>query len=108
MKIAHAGVLCRRLTLETPVRTGDEAASATITWTSLGVMWAGIIPLGGREIVVADGQASRVSHSVTLRWRGDVTAAMRFRDGAIIYAIRTVRDSDRRRRLVCMVEEQAP
>jgi SPP1 family predicted phage head-tail adaptor len=109
MTIAPAGAMNRRLTLETPVRSGDEAASATLTWSNLGLVWAAVTPRTGREIVTADGQAARISHEISIRWRGDITAALRFRDGATIYLIHAVRDGDQhRRRLICLVEEQAP
>ena len=109
MNIQPAGALRRRLTLEAPVRSGDEAAAATQTWTSLGGVWAAVIPRAGREIVTADGQAARVSHQIEVRWRNDVTAAMRFRDGITLYTIHALHDRDaHRRRLVCLVEELAP
>lgn len=109
MTIQPAGALRRRLTLETPTRTGDDAASATIAWSSLGGIWAAIIPRSAREIVTADGQSGRVTHEIEIRWRGDITAAMRLRDGGTIYAIHATYDRDpHRRRLVCLVEELAP
>lgn len=109
MTLAPTGALRRRLTLETPVRSGEDAASATTTWIEAASLWAAVTTLGGREIVDADGVASRVSHEIELRWRSGITATMRFREGAVIYVIHAVRDRDpQRRRLVCLVEEQAP
>ncbi len=109
MKLQPTGALRRRLTLETPVRSGDEAAAAAQTWSSLGGVWAAVMPRSLSEIVTADGQAARVSHEIEIRWRSDITAAMRFRDGATIYAIHGVHERDaHRRRLVCLAEELAP
>ena len=109
MKIQTAGALRRRLTLEAPSRSGDEGGAAAITWSAIGSVWAAVIPRIGREIVTADGQAARVTHEIEIRWRDDVTAAMRFRDGVAIYAIHAVHQRDElRRRLVCLVEELAP
>jgi SPP1 family predicted phage head-tail adaptor len=109
MTIQTTGALRRRLTLEAPQRVGDEAACAAITWSTVATLWAAVMPREGREIVDADGLAGRVSHKIEIRWRSDVTAAMRLRDGAVLYAIHAVRDGDdHRRRLVCLVEELGP
>lgn len=109
MTTAPIGTLRRRLTLETPVRTGDDAAAAELTWSSLGELWASISPRSGREIVTADAVAARITHDIEIRWRGDVSAAMRLRDGSTIYAIHAVHDrDDKARRLICLVEEIAP
>jgi SPP1 family predicted phage head-tail adaptor len=109
MKIPLAGALRRRLELEAPVRAGDEAASATTNWVAMGGVWAAVIPGSGGEAVSADGVHARISHEIQIRWRSDITAAMRFRDGATLFAIHAVRDGDpHRRRLVCLVEELAP
>ena len=109
MSIAQTGALRRRLTLEQPTRGSDEGAAAPVTWSTVATLWAAVTAQTGREGVIADGTASRVTHVVEIRWRSGVTAAMRFRDGATAYDIRAVRDGDpRRRRLVCLVEELAP
>jgi len=109
MRIQPAGALRRRLTLEASSRSGDEAGAAATTWSNLGSVWAAVIPRTGREIVTADGQAARVTHEIEIRWRNDVTAAMRFRDGVTIYTVHAVHQRDElRRRLVCLVEELAP
>ncbi len=109
MKLQSVAALRRRLTLEAPTRGVAEAAAAQIAWTAVGSMWAAIMSRADREIVIADGQAARVTHEIELRWRGDVTADMRLRDGSRIFAVHAVRDRDpQRRRLVCDVEELAP
>ncbi len=109
MTTERIGHLRRRLTLEAPLRTADEGGAAIVTWTSIADVWAAVHPSRGRELVNADAIVARVTHEIILRWRTDVTAAMRLRDGARIYLIQAVRDTDdRRRRLNCLVEEQAP
>ena len=109
MSSATIGALRRRLTLEQPVRGTDDGAAAALTWTGVADLWASVTSQSGREIVIGDGQAARITHAIEIRWRAGVTAAMRFRDGATVYDIRAVRDGDaRRRRLVCLVEELAP
>ena len=108
MTTATIGALRRRLTLEQPVRGTDDGASAPRTWSPVTDLWASVTPQSGRETVLADGLAARVTHLIEIRWRASVTAAMRFRDGTTVYDIKAVRDGDpHRRRLVCLVEELA-
>ena len=109
MSLTAIGAMRRRMTLEAPVRTGDDAGSAVVSWSSMGDVWGAITPRTGREIVDADGLSARVNHELEIRWRNDITAAMRFRDGATVYVVHAVKDDDtRRRRLICLVEEIAP
>jgi SPP1 family predicted phage head-tail adaptor len=106
MNTQPVGNLRHGLIIEAPVRAGDEAGSAAMTWSFVATVWAALRPTSGREIVDADGVSARVSHEVIIRWRSDLTSAMRFHDGARIFLIRAVRDvDDRRRRLSCLVEE---
>lgn len=108
MTTNRIGDLRRRLTLEAPSRAAEEAGAAVVTWTTVADVWADVRALRGRESVDADAIVASVTHEITLRWRGDVTAAMRLRDAAVIYRIHVVRDPDgRRRRLCCLAEEQA-
>lgn len=103
------GALRHRVTLEAPVRTPDEGGAATITWTSLGSVFARIEPTAGREIEQADGIAARVTHKVLIRHRPDVTAAMRLVEGTRVLEIRAVLDLDGRRRwMQCLCEEKLP
>jgi SPP1 family predicted phage head-tail adaptor len=109
MTLTAIGSMRRRLTLEAPARIGDEAGSATTTWSSLGDVWGALTPRSGREIADADGLSARIDHELEIRWRNDITATMRFRDGATVYVVHAVKDDDtRRRRLICLVEEIAP
>lgn len=103
------GALRHRLTLETSVRTAGEGGTATISWTGLGSMFARVEPIGGREIVSADGIAARITHKVLIRHRDDIGPQMRFVVGNRILAIRVVLDLEGRRRwLQCLCEEQLP
>jgi SPP1 family predicted phage head-tail adaptor len=109
MTTPRIGSLRRRLTIEAPSRTGDEAGAATVAWVSVAEVWAAVVPARGRAAFDGDAIVARVTHEIVMRWRGDVTGAMRLRDGARVFLIQAVRDpDDRRRRLSCLAEEQAP
>lgn len=106
---AAIGALRRRMLLEAPVETPDGAGGVLRGYETVAALWAGIEWLGGEERWRAGRPEQAVTHRVTLRWRGDVDAGRRLRDGSRIFDIRAVHDPDgARRRLVCIVEEGGP
>jgi SPP1 family predicted phage head-tail adaptor len=109
MSAPPIGALRRRLTLEAPVRTGEEGGTAVIEWNAVATLSAGVTPLSGREIVRADGIAARLTHRIVVRYSADLAPAMRFTDGASVFEIHAVLDVDGRRRwLECLCEERVP
>ena len=101
------GALRHRLVLESAARVPDGGGGATRTWTTLAELWAAIDPIKGTESVVAEAVAGRVLFSIHIRYRTDVTPAMRFRLGTRIFEILAVLDADDRRRfLKCLVVER--
>lgn len=64
-----AGKLDRRVTIETPATTRGETGGHEETWSTFATLWAN----------VRDPADSRVSKVVTIRYRADITAAMRVR-----------------------------
>lgn len=109
MSAASIGSLRQRLTLEAPVRTGEEGGTAVIVWNPIGELSASITPLGGREVVRADGVAARVTHEIIIRFRADVVASMRFTAPGRTFEIHAVLNAGARRRwLKCLCEERLP
>ena len=106
MTTPSIGAMRDRLTLESPVRTGDGGGGADIAWTALGTVWAAVRTITGEERLRADAIAGRVTHRVWLRYRADVVPAMRFRTGARILEIVAVLATPRRDRLQCLCEER--
>jgi SPP1 family predicted phage head-tail adaptor len=99
--------LNKRLTIEAPVRGAGEGGSAIISWRSVGVAWAALRPTAARETVASDGQNLHTTHEVRLRYRPDLTGAMRFRLGLRVFAIQSIRDPDERQRwLICQTDER--
>ncbi len=101
--------LHRKLALEAPTRVPDGAGGSTQTWAVIGTHWADITPAGtGREA----GPVSRQHMKVTIRATphgapSRPMAGMRFRDGARVYDIAAVTESDPSRRyLICFVVEE--
>lgn len=104
-----APVLSRKLVLEAPARVPDGAGGYAETWTQLGTLWGEIALRGsGREV----DEASRLALKITIRAAPQgapsrPTAAMRFRDGARLYLIEAVHESDPSGRyLTCFAVEE--
>lgn len=106
---ATIGRLRRRLVLEAPVATPDGIGGATQVFETVAAFWAQLEWLSGSE-TWRQGRSEQLGiWRVTLRWRGDVDAGRRLRDGDRIFDIRSVADPDgSRRRLICIVEEVTP
>ncbi len=103
------GRMRRRLVLEAPVAAPDGLGGATRSFAAIGAFWAQLEWLSGVE-QWREGRPEQVGrYRVTLRWRGDVDAGKRLRDGPRLFDIRAAADPDgSRRRLVCLVEEVVP
>ena len=92
------GWLRHRVTLEAAAGTGDDAGGESLAWATFATAWARIEPVEGRQQAIAAHLAGVVSHKVTLRWRGDVTASMRIAYRGRHFRILTVHDPDESRR----------
>jgi SPP1 family predicted phage head-tail adaptor len=99
----------RRLsvTLEAPADVTDPIGGVTRSWAPVATLWAVLEPLPrGVERAEAQRAEGAATHRLIIRWRGDVSPAMRFAAPGKIYDVTTTYDPDGRRRdLVCLVEE---
>jgi SPP1 family predicted phage head-tail adaptor len=67
----------QRITLQQPAATVDALGQRTETWADLATVWAQAQPLRGREFFAAGQINSEASVRFRIRWRADVTGAMR-------------------------------
>jgi SPP1 family predicted phage head-tail adaptor len=101
--------LTRRLTIEAPVADISDGGSVAVSWQSIGVVWAALRPVASREITTSDAQSLRTTHEIWLRYRADLTGAMRFRLGLRVFDVLAIRDPDERQRwLICQTDERHP
>lgn len=108
----HAGMLNRRVRLQQVTMTSDSEGVSGENWSDLDVVWAHISPIGGLERIQAAQTEEKITHTVTIRWRKDVTSQMRFlyqeMAGAAVrlFFIKNMLDPDEaHRELNCMCEE---
>ena len=89
------------------MREADGGGGAAQTWEPVAELWAMVDARSGKEAVEADRLSGSRKVDVTMRYRDDVTANMRFRLGDRALDIRAVLDEDGRRRfLKCNCEER--
>ena len=98
--------LNRKATLQHLVEGQDEAGQPVTTWANLATVWANIKHLSGVETIKANAETSAVKASIRIRYRTDLTAAMRVVHGATTYEIKAVMPDEAGREfadLVCEV-----
>ena len=96
----RAGLLDRRVRLERRHEETDESGQSVVRWLPLGLAWARVEPLGGRE---GFGQQQWVASGevrFTLRWRDDLTPLHRIVHEGREYDVVSVADDGRREALL--------
>lgn len=97
------------LTLEEPIEVPDGMGGVQRSFAPRVLLWGRLIPVTATERADASRAESAASHRLVVRWRGDVTAAMRFVAAGRVFNVLGAYDPDGRRRdLVCRVEEVSP
>lgn len=100
------GKLDQRVTLQTATKGRDAVGGPTETWADTASVWARVAPLSGRRIAQAQQSGASVSKEVEIRWRDDISAAMRvsFADGRVA-KVAWFEDYKRQGRIVMVCEE---
>lgn len=99
------GRLNRRLTLEAPQRSPDEAGGWNVTWAPVATLWAEVRSSLGRERPWAEAMTAEATHRIRIRHRTGVGAEMRFTLAGRIFEIRSVIENGRRW-LICLCQEK--
>lgn len=106
--MSAVGELRERVTIEQATRVADGVGGAAASWNERATVWASVAPLSGREMPTGERVEVHQSYRITIRYRDDVTTAMRAIWAGRTLNIRSVADADGRRRwLTLHVEEGA-
>jgi head-tail adaptor len=103
--------LLRRLVLEAPEREADGSGGYAEAWRPLGTLWADVRPRGGREEFIAGRPRPRVKYRILVR-NAPVEAPsrprpqQRLRDGARVFRVLTVAESDATGRYLEVIAEE--
>ncbi|HFZ2573619.1 TPA: phage head closure protein [Pseudomonas aeruginosa] len=98
----RAGRLRHPLTIEREERVPDGGGGFITKWVAVGREWASLEGINGREFIAANAQRSETTWRVTLRYRADLVAKWRLRDGNTVFSIEAVLPDNGRRQLVLM------
>ncbi len=102
----RAGELRHRLVVERPQRISDGAGGAAISWLEVATIWANVQPVSAGEHRTAGQRFEKTSHRITLRFRSDVDATMRFVGNGRIFDIEAIiNEAERDQWLVCFCVE---
>ena len=102
----------RRLVLENPERVADGQGGYTITWQTLGALWAQVTSRSGRETISTGAPVSSVSVQIIVRGAPQGAPErprpeQRFREGQRLFIIRAVAETDPDGRfLTCFATEE--
>lgn len=101
-----AGNLNTMVTIQAPLAGQDAVGQPTSGWSTLAEVWADVRQGNGLEVVKAGAPVSEIKASIRIRWRTDVTNAMRVLVGSTPYEVEAVIQDEARRvftDLVCKV-----
>lgn len=81
------GQLNTRVVVQQQSTTPDALGQPVNTWSDLATLWADVRHTSGIEATKADAVASVVRASIRVRYRSDITAAMRVVHGSTTYSV---------------------
>ena len=100
----RAGALRSRITIQHRADVANDIGELVPTWATLAAVWADVRHTSGTEAIKADASASIVRASIRIRFRSDITAAMRALVGSTIYEVQAVLPDQRREYLDLVCE----
>lgn len=102
----NIGVMRVRLTLQQESLAPDTGGGNSLSWSNIGIYWAELAPLSGREDVQGEKLTGRLTHRISMRAEVAVTTAMRFLYGVRTFNIRSVKNVEERGRFLDILAEE--
>ena len=85
-----AGTLNRLVLIEQPEGGQDSVGQPNTGWDEVASVWADVRTQGGLESIRSGAEVSTIRASIRIRYRTDITAAMRVTDGSAVYQVKAV------------------
>lgn len=102
----ESGLLNRRITFQRKSATRDEFGGLSDNWSDVVTVWARVVPLRGQELFVAQQTIAENTHNFYIRYRTDVTSAMRIVYQGLPFDILSLTDVEDRRRELQILTKQ--
>lgn len=102
----ESGLLNRRITIQQRTGARDEYGGISEEWEDVATCWARVVPLRGQELYRAQQVRAENSHNFYVRYRADITAAMRIMYRGEPYNILSITDVEDRRRELQILTQQ--
>ncbi len=104
-------VLRHRLTLQEEIRTMDGAGGYIGVWQDVADLWAEISPIStrviyGNEKLFAGQIQSSLSHKITIRYRSNISTAMRFIFQGRAFNIRSISSVHEKKDIIELLVEE--
>jgi SPP1 family predicted phage head-tail adaptor len=96
--MAGAGALRDKVTIQRKSTSRGAAGGEVNSWVDLAEVWAGIMPLSGRELASQRSIYADATHKILIRYRDDVTPKMRVLFGTRQFDIASSLNMDGHRR----------
>lgn len=84
------GRLKHLVTIQRRAKGSDAAGQPSTHWELVAKVWSDIRTTSGLESIKSGATTSLVQASIRIRWRGDITSAMRVLHGTTVYEIKAV------------------
>ena len=97
-----AGKLRYPVSIEKPVDVRDKLGGFIRTWVEVSREWVDIEGISGSEFVAAQALQAQTIYKINLRFRDELEASWRIREGVKLYEITAILPDSRRRRLELM------
>ncbi|MFZ5690670.1 MAG: phage head closure protein [Pseudomonadota bacterium] len=104
--MSNPGLLRHRLVLEAPVESADGAGGVVRSYSTAATLWAEVTQVSAARALEAERLGARITHRIAIRFSDDITTTHRFRDGARIFRIVSLRDRDGRKRFLTIEAEE--
>lgn len=95
----------RRVVFQTQSTTRDTFGAEVQTWNTYATVWGSVQDIRGSKMLAAEQYEAQVTTMVIIRWRSDITPAMRIVADGRTFEIETIRDEEGRHRelvLLCL------
>jgi SPP1 family predicted phage head-tail adaptor len=93
----NPGKLRYRITLQEYIEASDQYKTPIDQgWQNVATVWASVEPIQGREYIQLQNTQSELTTKIRIRYRPDVTPAMRVQYGTRVFDVQSVIDFEER------------